>query len=172
MLPRPTFRWLAIAIAGMLGSLAAAQSPAPAPISFVNLPKGDTLHVAYSAAGCFYSEAADFIYTSAGGGTFDVAEVIFDHKTQQRVRKPRGRVFLDPDEPAKLDALLDLYRATPPKDLITLIGPAIPVLYIEHRRGSRVIATEKLHDKQIPTSTPVLAFGTMLAALRREAARH
>lgn len=165
-----TLRWLTSAAAGLVAFLAHAQSPAR--ISFVNLPKGDTLHVYYGAAGCFYSEAADFIYKgSRNGGTFDVTEIVYDYKNREKVRIPRGSVFLDSDEPAKLDALLDLYRAPLPEGLFTLIGPAIPSLYIEQRRGFRVVATERLHDKQIPASTPVLAFETMLAALRREAAR-
>lgn len=169
MHPAQALRRLIAATVSLLGALALAQSPAR--ISFAHLPKGDSLHIAYSAAGCFSWEAADFIYTSAGGGMFDVTEIVFDYKTRERARMPRGRVFLDPGEPAKLDALLDLYRATPPKDMLTLIGPAIPSLHIEQRRGFRVIATEKLHDKQIPPHTPVLTFETMLDALRRHAAQ-
>ncbi len=165
-----TLRWLIVAAASLVGSLAFAQSPAR--ISFVNLPMGDTLHVYYGAAGCFYSEAAVFIYKgSRRGGAFDVTEVVSDYKNRKKVCVPRGSVFLDSDEPSKLDALLHLYRATPPEGLMTLTGPPIPSLYIEQRRGFRVIATERLHDKQIPASTPVLDFQTMLAALRRDADR-
>ncbi|MES2694988.1 MAG: hypothetical protein V4773_16065 [Verrucomicrobiota bacterium] len=162
-------RLIGLLLAALLASVAFAAEQRPL-IRFSDLPQGDTLFIAYSASGCFTWEAADFTYTSRAGGSFTVSEFLHDPNLPRApFRIYRGTVQLEPGDTAKLDALLALYRAPVPKDHLTLIGPAIPVLRIQQRRGSRVIAEEMLQDKQLAPTTEVLTFDAMLSSLRQAA---
>lgn len=171
MLPAQILRWLAIALASVVGSFVLAQSPAAATISFLYLPKGDRLHISYSRSGFIIIESAEFIYTNKGGGTFSVTEFVYDWKTTEWERHHRGRVFLDPGEPAKLDTLLDIYRTPRPGVFLGVGHTSYDRCRIEQWRGSRLIASEDLSTQALPPDVPAINFETMLAALRRDAAR-
>lgn len=158
-----TLRWLTVVLAGVMGTLVFAQSPTP--ISFANLPKGDTLHIRYSAWNCFLSEAAEFVYKGGKIGVFTVTESIPQPLNSEWVSLSRGRIFLDPDEPAKLDALLKWYRESPYGNS-DLFGVTDITLQIEQRRGARIIAIEFLRCNRLSMDAPTLTFGVMLDALR------
>lgn len=116
-------------------------------------------------------ESAEFIYTNKGGGTFSVTEFVYDRKTTERERLHRGRVFLDPGEPAKLDALLNIYRTPVPQVFLGVGHTSYDRCRIEQWRGSRLIASEDLSKQVLPPDVPAINFESMLAALRRDADR-
>lgn len=89
-----TLRWLTVVLAGVMGTLVFAQSPTP--ISFANLPKGDTLHIRYSAWNCFLSEAAEFVYKGGKIGVFTVTESIPQPLNSEWVSLSRGLSFSIP----------------------------------------------------------------------------
>lgn len=165
MHPAQTLRWLIAAAAGLLSCLSLAQSPSS--ISFVHLPKGDSLHIQYSAWNCFLSEAAEFVYKGGKIGVFTVTESVPRPSSSEWVPLSRGRVFLDPDEPARLDALLHWYRQSTYGNS-GMFGITDITLRIEQRRGRRVIATEVLRYDRLSVDAPTLTFGAMLDALRSD----
>lgn len=156
----------------ILTTLVAGAAPTPKPIRFAQVQPGDTLVVHYSAVGCFYSEAAKFVFSPRQHGQFVVTESV------RSVDVPgahdplgRGTIYLEAGEVAKLDRLLDRYRQPRDPKLITLIGPAIPVLHLQLRRGGRIVAEENLHPQAPFDDDDVLTFGTLLRALREDARR-
>jgi hypothetical protein len=141
-------------------------------VRFAEVRPGDTLEVNYSAVGCFYSEAAEFIFRLRGHGEFSVTEIVRGRQPALVwERMPRGAVMLERGELVKLDRLLDHYRTPPSPDTFQLTGPPIPSLHLVHRRSGRVVATETLNDQGGTPGGEVLTFGEMLEALRKNARR-
>lgn len=162
-------RWLALGIASLSGSLALAQSPAP--ISFANLPKGDSLIVSYIVGQCFGPGfEAEFLYTNRRSESFVVHRLDVSPKTKLRDRTHRthlGEIWLEKGETAKLDAFLDYCRnPSKLKEDILYLSPGPPVFEIKQLRNGNVIAEERFSypEKLLPKGE-VIDFNEMIKAL-------
>ncbi len=161
-------------VAGLLllgATFASAAPSAPTKIRFTDLRAGDTLQVYYWAVGCWDSEGADFTFSPEGHGRFAVTEHVRTNDPLNRWQPmPRGFVFLEAGECAKLDRLLDCYRTPPAPDAVLLTGPMIPAVRLRLVRGRRIVAEEQLQQTGYP-GQDLLTFGEMLQALRVHAKR-
>lgn len=143
------------------------------PISFADLPHGDTLVVTYHIFGCWCDEYYEFTYSSVGYGSFEVQALqmkISDSPTFSLVENARRRlgfISLEEGEAQKLDKVLALYRK-PVQDEIMSGGTA---LHLVQMRDGRVVKEEHVSDRSISLSEKIhalgIGFGEMLDALQK-----
>lgn len=139
-------------------------------VRFSAVKPGERLEIRYTASGCFYWESADFTFYPDDAGYFSVREKGSAIHPPRSHPLARARVNLERGERAKLDELLDVYRAPVPEGVMLLFGPAHPSLHLKHYRGRQLIAEEILNPTYTAGEGP-LTFGAMLAAVRNYAQR-
>ncbi|HEY1109098.1 MAG TPA: hypothetical protein VGE76_10715 [Opitutaceae bacterium] len=153
----------------LVGAVAFAKG-APA-ISFASLPKGDSLVVTYTGAGCFDCGAqTELIYTNRSSESFVVYQLDLAPKAKSREGMQRtrlGEVALKEGEAAKLDAFLAHCRnpSKQDQDIVFPFSPGLPAFTITHLRGKKVMAEERLGypARELPADR-LLDFAELISA--------
>ena len=131
--------------------LSAASAFAGTPISFQQLPPGDTLHVTFTSGGCFHFYTYQFDFQRAATTTAKVTRVEQrwnETKKQREVsqRIPLGTATLTDAEVAGLDRLLAFYRSKRAGGCTT-----VDEITLIQTNGSTTKATESYRDATCAT---------------------
>ncbi len=153
--------FLALAFVAGTGSLSAAVGT---PISFQNLPVGDTIEVTFESSGCFHHVTYFWNFRRSDKGNV-TARVRGESGNAEIEAKMRGEGVVSSKDLAGLDRLLEYYRAGRPGGCTT-----VNTITLVWSGGIGEIAREKYVDGTCGTydNKKLVLFSNLLAKLREK----
>lgn len=124
---------------------------AETPITFRQLPVGDTIRVIFTSSGCFHNETYEFDFQRASSVTAKVTTIEYSwneakQRNEEAKRATLGTVTLSDAEIAGIDRLFTFYRSNKDKGCTT-----VNHITATQMSGKTVKATESFTDASCAT---------------------